>query len=399
MECYVCEHTIYKEGLSNTDSFMLSMYASIFQADSFTSYQTLRNSIFSDVNNITPENLYKISQYCYTYLKFCYITRDAALGALSEGTKTAVPDLIEYQNNINEEIAGYLVQLKNADKTNESKCYGFLPEDNAEYLEQYEGEKVFPITETKSMEDSYNEILERYKEACAVEDNEWLDNLELYNSKYSNLHTAILEYYHELQCTLLYTYYDIDNNGIPELLLASGGSEVVCFDIYIYNGKSAVKLFESGQSLYTSYEIYTNGIIAQYQDDVSYYEIDNINYKVNKIESVDVMELLNYQWVDGNWIILAENVAPATGENSTQTVVDYTELSDEVLQKLGTIYENEGTVYQTSLKDNVLTARVDAYSEDPNISSLLYTLQVDLITKEVKETNAYTLEEKVYTLE
>lgn len=104
---------------------MLSMYASIFQADSFTSYQTLRNSIFSDVNNITPENLYKISQYCYTYLKFCYITRDAALGALSEGTKTAVPDLIEYQNNINEEIAGYLVQLKNADKTNESKCYGF----------------------------------------------------------------------------------------------------------------------------------------------------------------------------------------------------------------------------------------------------------------------------------
>ena len=162
---------------------MLSMYASIFQADSFTSYQTLRNSIFSDVNNITPENLYKISQYCYTYLKFCYITRDAALGALSEGTKTAVPDLIEYQNNINEEIAGYLVQLKNADKTNESKCYGFLPEDNAEYLEQYEGEKVFPITETKSMEDSYNEILERYKEACTVEDNEWLDNLELYNSK------------------------------------------------------------------------------------------------------------------------------------------------------------------------------------------------------------------------
>lgn len=389
----------YKEGLSNTDSFMLSMYASIFQADSFTSYQTLRNSIFSDVNNITPENLYKISQYCYTYLKFCYITRDAALGALSEGTKTAVPDLIEYQNNINEEIAGYLVQLKNADKTNESKCYGFLPEDNAEYLEQYEGEKVFPITETKSMEDSYNEILERYKEACTVEDNEWLDNLELYNSKYSDLHTAILKYYHELQCTLLYTYYDIDNNGIPELLLASGGSEVVCFDIYIYNGKSAVKLFESGQSLYTSYEIYTNGIIAQYQDDVSYYEIDNINYKVNKIESVDVMELLNYQWVDGNWIILAENVAPATGENSTQTAVDYTELSNEVLQKLGTIYENEGTVYQTSLTDNVLTARVGAYSEDPNISSLLYTLQVDLITKEVKETNTYTLEEKVYTLE
>ena len=47
----------YKEGLSNTDSFMLSMYASIFQADSFTSYQTLRNSIFSDVNNIVRRHI------------------------------------------------------------------------------------------------------------------------------------------------------------------------------------------------------------------------------------------------------------------------------------------------------------------------------------------------------
>ena len=51
--------------------------------------------------------------------------------------------LVEYQNSINKEIAGYLVQLKNADTTNESKCYGFLPEDNKEYLEAYNDKDFF----------------------------------------------------------------------------------------------------------------------------------------------------------------------------------------------------------------------------------------------------------------
>ena len=33
--------------------------------------------------NITPENLYELSQYCYAYLKSCYITRDAAVGYIN----------------------------------------------------------------------------------------------------------------------------------------------------------------------------------------------------------------------------------------------------------------------------------------------------------------------------
>lgn len=153
----------YKDGLSYTDSFMLSMYAKIFQADAFSSYQTLRNTIFNDVNNITPKNLYEMSQYCYTYLKSCYITRNAAMGSLGEETKKTIPNVIEYQNSINEEIAGYLVQLKNVDTTNESKCYGFLPEDNEEYLEKYKCEKLLSVigsAETVSFERIYENSLE-----------------------------------------------------------------------------------------------------------------------------------------------------------------------------------------------------------------------------------------------
>lgn len=152
----------YKDGLANADSFMLSMYANIFQADAFISYQKLRNSIFSDVNKITPENLYKVSQYCYTYLKLCYINRNAALGALKEKTKEELPDLEEYLNSVNKEIAGYLIQLKNADTDNEEKSYGFLPQDNKEYLEEYDN-KTFLTKFNKAyvpiVSDAYSAVI------------------------------------------------------------------------------------------------------------------------------------------------------------------------------------------------------------------------------------------------
>lgn len=180
-----------KEGLSNTDSFMLSIYASIFQADAFTSYQAIRNSIFNDADNITPENLYKVSQYCYTYLKSCYITRNAALGALNEEIKSQVPGLIEYQNSVNEEIAGYLIQLKNVDTTNQSKCYGFLPEDNKEYLKNYDnrileelvnkGNDAIEITEYKGNFEKIVEMMDmaRDNEAMRGSNNYYNDDFKL----------------------------------------------------------------------------------------------------------------------------------------------------------------------------------------------------------------------------
>ena len=83
----------YDNGLKQTNNFMLSMYASIFQADSFSAYQSIRNTTFNDVNSITSDNLYKVSQYCYAYLKSCYITRNAAMGSLTEETKGKISNV------------------------------------------------------------------------------------------------------------------------------------------------------------------------------------------------------------------------------------------------------------------------------------------------------------------
>lgn len=134
--------------IGTTDKFELAVYASIFQSDAFVNYCELRGQIFASESNITPDNLYNVAQLCYTYLKSCYITRDAAIASLQAKTsdiQEKLKPLIAEQNAINESIAGCLVQLKDADTTNEYGCYGFLPSDNEKYLEKDSKEALISV--------------------------------------------------------------------------------------------------------------------------------------------------------------------------------------------------------------------------------------------------------------
>lgn len=127
-------------GLSGADNFELALYSMVFQGDTFLNYLSKRNSVFDDAGNITAENMYELSQYCYIYLKSCYVTREAALASLankSGSTKEKIQPLIDYQNSINAEIAKIMVELKGVGKTNDGLVFGFLPTDNEEYLSKY----------------------------------------------------------------------------------------------------------------------------------------------------------------------------------------------------------------------------------------------------------------------
>jgi hypothetical protein len=137
-----------KNGLSNTDCFLQSMYAGIVQSDTFKSYIDKRDAVFKDANKITSENLYEVTQYCYAYLKSCYITRDAAVGSLTEKTKKNNPTYESTQKMVNQEIAEYLIKLKNADKTNKYGCYGFLPENNEKYLKECDDSNIISVIES-----------------------------------------------------------------------------------------------------------------------------------------------------------------------------------------------------------------------------------------------------------
>ena len=132
-------------GLDATDKFELALYSQVFQADAYLNYFNLRNTILSNAETLSSEKLYNLSQYCYIYLKSCYITRNVALGTLNgkrDSVKEQIQPLIDYQNNINKDIAKTMVLLKTANKTNEENVYGFLPSENEDYFSKYDDNEL-----------------------------------------------------------------------------------------------------------------------------------------------------------------------------------------------------------------------------------------------------------------
>lgn len=230
------------------DKFELAMYSSIFQSDAFVSYQDVRNTTFDSIESITPENLYEVSQSCYTYLKFCYITRDAAIASLKAktvDTQEKIQPLIDYQKSINEEIAGYLVRLKNADTKNEKLCYGFLPENNKVYLERFEDTKLLEVSNNDigNSTDIYKDILDMYYYNILEGWDESEDVCYLFyqyeDSAIKNLSDAG------------YAFIDLDGNGISELLVSPtglwGAEDGMIYDLYTYKDGRVVYLASSGE--------------------------------------------------------------------------------------------------------------------------------------------------------
>lgn len=245
-----------KNGLSNTDCFLQSMYAGIVQSDTFKSYIDKRDAVFKDANNITSKNLYEVTQYCYAYLKSCYITRDAAVGALTEKTKKDNPTYESTQKMVNQEIAKCLVKLKDADKTNKYGCYGFLPENNKQYLSEYDdGELLKCVLSSADGEELYKDVLDMYY--YKIKNQNWTDNDDvsiayLYNENYKELGNTG------------YAFIDIDGNGVPELLIGDKDSENYgwILDLYTCIDNQIVHLGTTWERFGIS--ISKNGRIYQY---------------------------------------------------------------------------------------------------------------------------------------
>lgn len=317
------------------DKFELAVYASIFQSDAFINYQEVREQTFSDEGNITPENLYSVSQLCYAYLKSCYITRDAALASLkakSTGVQEKIKPLTDEQNAINESIAKYLIKLKNANKDNSKLCYGFLPGDNETFLKENDESLLVNKIRLTDYEDAYKSVIDRYIEASQIEESEWFNNQSAYEEKYQDLNIEVLNTYHQgthsdevlgIQdepCVLLYTEYDIDGNGVPELIIGRAIHELYTVDIYSFDGNSAVRLFEDDSA---TYYIYTNGLIEQYlPQQYQYYKLDGIKTVPVDNATIDNDTQLKYQWYEtlDDWTIFAEDVKGLIDFNTEETV-------------------------------------------------------------------------------
>lgn len=206
-------------GLSGADNFELALYSMVFQGDTFLNYLSKRDSVFNDADNITAEHMYELSQYCYIYLKSCYVTREAALVSLankSDSTKEKIQPLIDYQNSINTEIAEIMVELKRANKTNAGLVFGFLPSDNKDYLDKYDSSQLIQWVSQFMME---------------VSSNEWKEAYINYVNEHGNTYDS---FGHAME---IYKLVNINNDSIPELYINFGstaGGDVICT---YYDGK------------------------------------------------------------------------------------------------------------------------------------------------------------------
>lgn len=232
-------------GLSSADSFELALYSFAFQGDTFLNYSSKRNSIFVDAENITAENVYDVSQYCYIYLKSCYITREVALASLANktsSTKEKLQPLIDYQNSINAEIARIMVELKAANKTNEDCVFGFLPSDNKDYLDKYDGNQLISWIKTIDLVvDAYSEDFGGRKfnipKITLSGDSVANINAEIWRNLYDGVVVEILDWWNQEHDEgdeyITYNWYI--NNDILSLVVESHPVHWVWVDYYVYN--------------------------------------------------------------------------------------------------------------------------------------------------------------------
>lgn len=214
-------------GLSAADKFELALYSQVFQADIFLKYQKQYNSAFQNINNIDANKLYLLSQYCYLYLKSCYVSRNAALGSLEgkrDSVKEQIQPLIKEQNSINNEIAEMLVVLKNANETNKQYVYGFLPDDNKKYLEEFDNSRLLLLVENvENIEQNSDSSIERDLKRSYLE--------FLKNKKYQKF---IQDW--EGVKPEDYTIIDIDGDGYEELIITGKeGGGFFFFTIFGYD--------------------------------------------------------------------------------------------------------------------------------------------------------------------
>lgn len=119
----------------------------------------------------------------------------------------------------------------------------------------------------------------------------------------------------DVQEVLLYAEYDIDGNGIPELIIALGVTEISICDIYSFDGEKVVNVF-GNSNFENRYSINTNNVIEQYRaDGYSLYRLSGTSYEELQ-ENEENRNRSAYQWIwsENDWTIFAEDV-PAEVEN------------------------------------------------------------------------------------
>ncbi len=203
---------------------------------------------------------------------------------------------------------------------------------------------------------AYENIIKEYQSACAVESSEWFAHKSEYLNQYPDVSSYILDNYHtpfhddgygsDIPYEIAYMYFDVDQNGIPELFMIEGFHEANIFAIYTFDGTQAVDLNLVQSEEFSNYSVYTDGSICVFSSSLNGYEshyflLEPDGYTVKPIVLSREEQVLKQGVLITNddFIIFAKDI-PAENHFSGSEINEYIE---NAAYFLASDYDGNGT--------------------------------------------------------
>lgn len=210
--------------------------------------------------------------------------------------------------------------------------------------------------------------------ACAIGSEEYLNNMEGYERQYPNVNPMVMEQYHILfhsspvsgsqdqSYALVYTYYDIDSNGISELLIAREFQSTDICDVYTYDGEKAVKLLPSMTLLdgYSCLWVCTDGTIMVSSDGTYYYQLSGDGYTLEERMRTDAD--INFEF--GGWQILADDIGSL-------------DFSDVIESYEAALCELEGSNFTLVMDADVSITATDGYQTESMMEYIDFSAKIN----------------------
>lgn len=262
----------------------------------------------------------------------------------------------------------------------------------------YEPSMVVNIAEEpiEYKEELYDEVFQEYRDAT---DAYMAGGTDAISGKFLYIDDFLIS--HGWQ--IWYGYYDIDGNGIPELLISYEtitGTEYKTVDVLSQDGKSVQRVGEDDTfSAYTESHIYTSGVIySDAEDQGNYYKINANGYSLDKIDCpAELGEKISVDWKP---LELTQNDSVQDDTSSDENVMS----AEEVYQKLEEHYA-QGTIDSPGEDLAVMEGSVNGttYSTtvrcgmpgNPSASQALYEVSVDMVTGIASQTRMLLPDGKV----
>lgn len=151
------------------------------------------------------------------------------------------------------------------------------------------------------MDNAYRAVLNEYRAICSMTRDEY--DSQYKESDYPYVNQLMMRYYHIYGgMQIVYVLYDIDGNGVNELLIGNGNvDKASIIGLYAFDGEKAVTLNNTAGER-QSVKVHTDGTIKiQNSESASststkYYRLDASGSKLTEVSAGSLVEIQNFEW-------------------------------------------------------------------------------------------------------